>query len=88
MAMAGDRLALPGMREISAVVTHPGHTGKGYARALLNFLLREHASAGFTSFLHVGVRNARVVALYERMGLEVAESITLWPISLANHARS
>jgi len=84
VAMAGERLALPGMREISAVVTHPRHTGKGYARALMNCLLREHANASFTSFLHVGVRNTRAVALYERMGFAVAGSITLWPVSLAN----
>jgi len=84
VAMAGERLALPGMREISAVVTRPGHTGKGYAKALMNCLLREHADAGFTSFLHVGVRNTRAVALYERMGFAVAGSITLWPVSLAN----
>jgi len=83
VAMAGERLALPGMREISAVVTHPGHTGKGYARTLMNCLLREHANAGFTSFLHVGVRNTRAVALYERMGFAFAGSITLWPLSLA-----
>lgn len=83
VAMAGERLALPGMREISAVVTHPEHTGKGYARTLMNCLLREHAEASFTSFLHVGVRNTRAVALYERMGFELAGSITLWPVSLA-----
>lgn len=84
VAMAGERLALPGMREISAVVTRPGHTGKGYARALMNCLLREHADAGFRSFLHVGVRNTRAVALYERMGFALAGAITLWPVSLAN----
>jgi predicted GNAT family acetyltransferase len=31
IAMAGERLAVPGFREISAVVTHPAHTGHGYA---------------------------------------------------------
>jgi len=84
VAMVGERLALPGMREISAVVTRPGHTGKGYARALMNCLLREHADAGFRSFLHVGVRNTRAVALYERTGFALAGAITLWPVSLAN----
>jgi GNAT superfamily N-acetyltransferase len=83
VAMAGERLALPGMREISAVVTRPGHTGKGYARALMNCLLREHLSAGYRSFLHVGVRNTRAVALYNRMGFTMAGSIALWPVSLA-----
>src|SRR5712672_3289111 len=57
---------------------------KGYARALMNCLLREHADAGFRSFLHVGVRNTRAVALYERTGFALAGAITLSPLSLAN----
>lgn len=81
LAMAGERLVLPGMREISAVVTRPGHTGKGYGRTLMNHLLREHARAGAKSFLHVGIQNTRAVALYERMGFAFAGSITLWPVA-------
>jgi ribosomal protein S18 acetylase RimI-like enzyme len=86
VAMAGERLLLPGMREISAVVTRPGHTGKGYGRTLMNTLLREHENAGVMSFLHVGVRNTRAVSLYERMGFEFAGSITLWPVTRAANA--
>jgi len=84
VAMAGERLVLPAMREISAVVTRPGHTGKGYGRALMNRLLREHASAGVESFLHVGVRNTRAVSLYQRIGFNFAGSITLWPVTRAS----
>ena len=83
MAMAGERLVLPVMREISAVVTRPGHTGKGYGRALMNHLLLEHASAGVDSFLHVGIQNTRAVTLYQRMGFDFAGSITLWPVTRA-----
>jgi GNAT superfamily N-acetyltransferase len=81
VAMAGERLCLPGLREISAVVTRPGHTGKGYAHKLMTYLLREHAGAGFKSFLHVNVLNSRAIALYERMGFETVRSIALWPVS-------
>jgi GNAT superfamily N-acetyltransferase len=84
VAMAGERLCLPGLREISAVVTRPGHTGKGYAHKLMTYLLREHATAGFRSFLHVNVRNSRAIALYERMGFKAASSIALWPVSRAS----
>ena len=83
VAMAGERLVPPGMREISAVVTRPGHTGKGYGRALMNNLLVEHANAAVISFLHVGAQNTRAVALYQRMGFEFAGSITLWPVTRA-----
>jgi predicted GNAT family acetyltransferase len=88
VAMAGERLALPGFREISAVCTHPAHTGKGYAQKLMTCLMREHASAGFTSFLHVSKSNTRAIALYERLGFRVARSVSLWPLSLASQASS
>jgi ribosomal protein S18 acetylase RimI-like enzyme len=84
VAMAGERLAVPGYREISGVCTHPAHTGKGYAKMLVTFLMREHASAGFRSFLHVSKSNTRATALYERLGFYVARSVSLWPLSRAS----
>jgi ribosomal protein S18 acetylase RimI-like enzyme len=81
VAMGGERLCLPELREISAVVTRPGHTGKGYAHRVMTRLLREHANAGFQSFLHVNVLNSRAIALYERMGFTTVRSIALWPVS-------
>ena len=83
VAMAGERLAIPGYIEISAVVTHPAHTGKGYATILMNRLLRDHASANMKSFLHVKQENSRAIALYHRMGFVTVDSVSLWPISLA-----
>ena len=81
-AMAGERLAVPGFREISAVVTHPAHTGRGYATVLMNRLLQDHAAAGLKSFLHVREHNSRAIALYRRMGFVVLRSVALWPVSL------
>jgi predicted GNAT family acetyltransferase len=71
IAMAGERLAVPGMREISAVCTRPGHTGQGHAAHLIRHLLNEHASAGLESFLHVAETNQRAIALYGRLGFVV-----------------
>src|SRR5687767_10695669 len=34
-AMAGERMRLDGYQELSAVCTHPDHTGRGYAQRLL-----------------------------------------------------
>jgi predicted GNAT family acetyltransferase len=82
VAMAGERLCMTAYREISGVCTHPDYTGRGYAKLLVNYLLREHAKAGVTSFLHVGKANTRAAGLYERMGFRIARSIALWPISL------
>jgi ribosomal protein S18 acetylase RimI-like enzyme len=83
VAMAGERIALPGLQEISAVCTHPAHTGKGYARNLMIRLMNDHARNGFRSFLHVANSNRRAIALYEHLGFRIAGSIALWPISIA-----
>jgi GNAT superfamily N-acetyltransferase len=82
VAMAGERVAIPGYREISAVCTHPSHTGKGYGSALTNLLLRFHSDAGIKSFLHVAESNTHAFALYQRLGFTIAASAELWPISL------
>jgi len=68
VAMAGERVALPGIREISGICTHPAHTGRGYAGHLISRILGEHAAAGLRTFLHVGTSNERAIALYERFG--------------------
>lgn len=68
VAMAGERVALAGIREISGICTHPAHTGRGYAGNLIRRILSEHAAAGLRTFLHVGTSNERGIALYERFG--------------------
>jgi predicted GNAT family acetyltransferase len=68
IAMAGERLKVPGYTEVSAVCTHPEHTGKGYARILMLEIMRGIGERGEIPFLHVRQNNARAVELYERMG--------------------
>jgi ribosomal protein S18 acetylase RimI-like enzyme len=68
VAMSGQRLQVPGYTEVSAVCTHPGHTGKGYAAALMLEVIRRIRDHGETPFLHVRGDNTRAIALYERLG--------------------
>jgi ribosomal protein S18 acetylase RimI-like enzyme len=68
VAMAGERLKVPGFTEVSAVCTHPEHTGHGYGRILMTEVMRRIRSRGETSFLHVREDNVRAVELYERLG--------------------
>ena len=68
VAMAGERLKVPGFTEVSAVCTHPEHTGHGYARVLMMEVMRQIHERGETPFLHVREDNARAIALYERIG--------------------
>jgi ribosomal protein S18 acetylase RimI-like enzyme len=68
IAMAGERMAAPGLREISGVCTHPDHQGHGYARRLMEKLVLRQLQRGETPFLHVMRSNERAHALYQRMG--------------------
>jgi len=68
IAMAGERLKVPGHTEVSAVCTHPDHLGKGYAGALMLEVMRGIRDRGETPFLHVRSDNLRAIALYERLG--------------------
>jgi predicted GNAT family acetyltransferase len=68
VAMAGERLKVPGYTEVSAVCTHPDHTGKGYARLLMTEVMRGIRDRGEIPFLHVRGDNTRAIELYERLG--------------------
>jgi len=79
VAMAGERLKVPGYTEVSAVCTHPEHTGKGYARVLMMEIMLGIRDRGETPFLHVRRDNGRAVELYQRLGFRtrVAPHFTL-----------
>ena len=68
VAMAGERLRLPGYTEVSAVCTHPNHTGRGYAAALITELVERIRNRGEVPFLHVRENNVRAIGLYEHLG--------------------
>lgn len=68
VAMAGERFAAGGLREVSGVCTRPDRQGRGHARRLMLKLVRRQMLRGETPFLHVMSANAHARALYERMG--------------------
>jgi ribosomal protein S18 acetylase RimI-like enzyme len=68
VAMAGERLKVSGHTEVSAVCTHPEHTGKGYAGILMTEVMKRIRDRGETPFLHVREDNARAVEIYKRLG--------------------
>jgi predicted GNAT family acetyltransferase len=75
IAMAGERLCTPTHREISAVCTHPAHTGHGYAAALMEAVRQAQLARGTKSILHVVASNTRAIALYHRLGFETSGDI-------------
>jgi hypothetical protein len=68
VAMAGQRMRLPGLIEVSGVCTDPAHLGRGHAARLLTAQLALIRGAGHGAFLHVKADNARAVAVYEWLG--------------------
>jgi predicted GNAT family acetyltransferase len=79
VAMAGERLRVPGYVELSAICVHPKARGKGYAAALTRHLIRLAFEGGETPFLHVRPDNVAAVALYERLGFAMRrELVVLW----------
>lgn len=67
-AMAGERMKVPGHTEVSAVCTHPEHTGKGYAAILMVDVMKGIRQRGEIPFLHVRQDNLRAIELYKRLG--------------------
>ncbi|MEU9479948.1 GNAT family N-acetyltransferase [Streptomyces sp. NPDC048191] len=68
VAMAGERLRLPGWTEISAVCTDPGHRGRGLATRLVRAVAWGIRARGDTPFLHAAADNAAAIRLYESIG--------------------
>ena len=83
VAMAGERMAVPGAREISAVCTHPEFAGHGLARALLTSLVSHQREAGLASFLHVSAGNEGATRLYEKLGFAYRATLTLTAVDIA-----
>ena len=68
VAMAGQRLRVPGHIEISGICTHPDYLGRGHGAAVTRKQIHSILAAGEHPFLHVRGDNARAIALYERLG--------------------
>ncbi len=73
-AMAGERMKVSGYTEVSAVCTHPEHTGHGYAAALMTRVMRGIVKRGEVPFLHVRGDNVRAIELYKRLGFRERKS--------------
>jgi ribosomal protein S18 acetylase RimI-like enzyme len=79
-AMAGERMRLDGFQEVSAVCTHPGYTGRGYAQRLLGILCNSAFDRGFTPFLHVYADNARAIGVYRKMSFVDRAVLPFWAL--------
>lgn len=77
VAMAGERLKVPGFIEITAVCTHPDFRGRGHAKRLILHQLARIQAQGETGFLHSYPDNDGAIALYESLGFRLRAKMDL-----------
>lgn len=77
VAMAGERLHLPGFCEISAVCTRPDHRGRGLAAGLTALVARGIQARGEEPFLHHAADNDPARRIYEALGFEFRREISI-----------
>lgn len=76
VAMAGERLRMPGFTEISAVCTDPAHRGRGLAARLIGTVAAGIRERGDVPFLAVVADNDTAVRVYRRLGFTVRADVT------------
>ena len=76
MAMAGERMRLGQLIEVSAVCTWPEFRGRGLAKALVSHVSALITAEGRVPFLHVKTENSAAIALYEKLGFGVRKELT------------
>ena len=77
VAMAGERLRLPQLVEISAVCTHPEARGRGYGSALTATVARHIRGKGGTPILHLFAANQAAFRVYSGLGFTVRRTLEL-----------
>lgn len=82
VAVTGERMKMDNYTEISAVVTHPEHTGKGYAKQLVAHTSAKVFGENKIPYLHVAATNTGAIQLYEKLGFFTRRNISFWNIRL------
>nr|WP_245695382.1 GNAT family N-acetyltransferase [Streptomyces antibioticus] len=77
IALAGERLHLPGWTEISAVCTDPAHRGRGLGTRLVRAVAAGIRERGETPFLHAAAHNTTAIRLYESLGFTLRRRTTI-----------
>ncbi|MFW0717480.1 GNAT family N-acetyltransferase [Pedobacter sp. N23S346] len=82
VAVAGERMKMNEYTELSAIVTHPEHTGKGYAKQLITYASNKTFNEHKIPYLHVADTNIGAVSLYAKLGFKTRRKISFWNLLL------
>jgi GNAT superfamily N-acetyltransferase len=81
VAVTGERMKMNDFIEVSAIVTHPDHTGQGYAKQLTAHTVNKIFSQNKLPYLHVVENNIGAIKLYEKLGFATRRKISFWNIT-------
>jgi len=82
VAVTGERMKMKNFTEVSAVVTHPFYTGKGYARQLVGYTVNKIFNESKIPYLHVAETNLGAIRLYEKLGFTTRRKISFWNLQV------
>lgn len=80
VSVTGERMRMEGYTEVSAVVTHPDYTGRGYARQLVKHTVDGIFDSNQVPFLHVASANTLAIRLYEKLGFRTRQQMSFWHV--------
>jgi len=78
VAVTGERMKMNEFTEVSAVVTDPLYTRKGFAKLLVSFTCNKIFDEGKIPYLHVAETNNIAIKLYEKLGFRTRRKISFW----------
>ena len=82
VAVTGERMKMNGFTEVSAVVTHPFYTGKGFAKQLVAHTANKIFDENKTPYLHVAETNFDAIRLYENLGFKTRRKMSFWDLEI------
>ncbi|MCT4698286.1 GNAT family N-acetyltransferase [Tenacibaculum haliotis] len=77
VSIAGQRMQTNDFIEVSAVVTHPDYTGRGFAKQLTTHVTKEILKANKHPILHTTKGNT-AISLYEKLGYKLTREMNWW----------
>ncbi|MBO9577000.1 MAG: GNAT family N-acetyltransferase [Sphingobium sp.] len=77
IAMAGERMRLPGLGEVSAVCVRPDARGRGLGMLMTRKAMSHIAAQGLQPFLHCYADNAAAIELYRRLGFRIRSEMVI-----------